>query len=216
MSPWRGFPTRTGIRRAGPVVDLTDRQLATVGNGRLPDTMGLRIGDMLVEYPKGMELRSGHRIALSIIRSSAHERPIYFASRDGEMKAMGLSAWAVSEGLAVRLHMRNLDGAPPPGYRRTGEGLGREWFNYPRSRQLVDAVYSYRGLRGARDLAGTTRPRNIPYGYYRLTALLAALAEVEGDMETSLSYQEMSKEFLHGYLGGSKARRERAPNISVD
>ena len=213
--PVEGLPYADRDPPAGPVVDLTDRQLATVGNGRLPDTMGLRIGDMLVEYPKGMELRSGHRIALSIIRSSAHERPIYFASRDGEMKAMGLSAWAVSEGLAVRLHMRNLDGAPPPGYRRTGEGLGREWFNYPRSRQLVDSVYSYRGLRG-REIWQDYSTRNIPYAYYRLTALLAALAEVEGDMETSLSYQEMSKEFLHGYLGGSKARRERAPNISVD
>ena len=213
--PVAGLPYPDRDPPAGAVVDLTDQQLATVGDGRLPDTMGVRIGDMLVEYPKGMEVRSGHRIALSIIRASASERPIYFASRDGEMREMGLSAWAVSEGLAVRLHMRNLDEAPPPGYRRTAEGLGGEWFNYPRSRQLVDEAYSYRGLR-SREIWQDYSTRNIPYGFYRLTALLGALAEAEGDPETSLGYQEMSKGFLHAYLGGSRARRERAPNIAVD
>ena len=213
--PVEGLPYADRDPPAGPVVNLTDRQLATLGDGRLPDTMGVRIGDMLIEYPQGMDLRSGHRIALSIIRASAPERPIYFPSRDGEMRAMGLSAWAVSEGLAVRLHMRNLDGAPPAGYLRTMEGLGEEWFNYARSRQLVDEVYSYRGLR-AREIWRDYSTRNIPYGFYRLTALLAALAEVGGDMETSFRYREMSKEFLHGYLGGSKARRARAPSIAFD
>ncbi len=213
--PAEGLPYADRDPPAGPVVDLTDAQLAAVGDGRLPDTMRLRIGGMLVEYPKGTELRSGHRIALSIIRASAPERPVYFASRSGEMRTMGLAAWAVSEGLAVRLHMRDLDREPSAGYRRTDEGLGGEWFDYPRSRQLVDEVYSYRGLR-AREIWQDYSTRHIPYSYYRLTALLGALAEAEGDTETSLRYREMSKEFLHGYLGGSKARRERAPNIAVD
>lgn len=213
--PVEGLPYADRDPPSGPVVNLTDRQLAMVGDGRLPETMGVRIGDMLVEYPKGMELRSGHRIALAIIRSAAGERPIYFASRDGEMRKMGLSAWAVSEGLAVRLHTRDLDGAAPAGYLRTADRLGGEWFNYPRSRLLVDEVYGYRGLR-AREIWQDYSTRHIPYGFYRLTALLGALAEVEGDMEASLRYREFSKEFLHAYLGGSKARRERAPNVAVD
>ncbi len=213
--PVEGLPYADRDPPSGPIVNLTDRQLAMVGDGRLPEAMGVRIGDMMVEYPKGTELLSGHRIALAIIRTSARERPIYFASRDGEMRKMGLSAWAVSEGLAVRLHTRNLDGAVPAGYLRTREGLGGEWFDYPRSRQLVDEVYSYRGLRG-REIWQDYSTRHIPYGFYRLTALLGVLAEAEGDMETSLRYREFSKEFLHTYLGGTKARRERAPNVAVD
>ena len=213
--PAEGLPFADRDPPARPILDLTDRQLATVGDGRLPETMGVRIGDMLVEYPRGMNLRSGHRIALSIIRASAGERPIYFASRQGEMRTMGLSAWAVSEGVAVRLHMRDLDAPAPPGYLPTPEGLGGEWFNYPRSRQLVDEVYSYRGLR-AREIWQDYSTRNIPFSFYRVTALLGALAEFEGDPEAGLRYREMSREFLQGYVGGSKARRERSANIAID
>ena len=115
----------------------------------------------------------------------------------------------------MRLHMRDLNEAPPPGYLRTAEDLGGEWFNYQRSRHLVDEVYGYRGLR-SREIWQDYSTRNIPYAFYRLTALLGALADDEGDLEASLRYQEMSKEFLHAYLGGSRARRERAPKIAVD
>ena len=213
--PTEGLPYADRDPPAGPVVDLTDRQLATVGDGRLPDAMDLRIGDIRVHYPKGMELRSGHRIALSIIRAATPERPIYFASRHAEMRAMGLSAWGVSEGLAVRLHMRNLDEAPPAGYLRTEEALGGEWFNYPRSKRLVDDVYSYRGLRG-REIWQDYSTRNIPYSFYRVTALLATLAKAEGDMDSSLRYREMAEDFLQVYFGGTRARRERAAGTAVD
>ena len=213
--PVEGLPYADRDPPAGPVVALTDQELATVGDGPLREAMSVRIGNMGVQYPRGMDLRSGNRIALAIIQASAAERPIYFASRDGEMKTMGLSTWGVSEGLAVRLHMRDLDGEQPAEYRRTGAGLGGEWFNYPRSMELVDEVYSYRGLRG-REIWPDYSTKSVVYGFYRLTALLAALTEVEGEMETSLRYQEMSREFLYGYVGGSRARRERAPNIGID
>ena len=213
--PVEGLPYAGREPPSGPVVALTDAEIDTVEDGPLRDNLAVRMGSMTVQYPRGMDVRSGHRLALAIIDASAAERPVYFASRDGEMREMGLSAWGVSEGLAVRLHMRDLDGEQPEVYRRTGEGLGGEWFNYPRSRHLVDEVYSYRGLRG-REIWQDYSTKSIVYGYYRLTALLAALAEVDGEEETSLRYQEMAKEFLYGYLGGSEARRERAPNIAID
>ena len=53
--PAEGLPFADRDPPARPVLDLTDRQLATVGDGRLPETMGVRIGDMLVEYPRGMK-----------------------------------------------------------------------------------------------------------------------------------------------------------------
>ena len=213
--PVEGLPYAGREPPSGPVVALTDAEIDTVEDGPLRDNLAVRMGSMTVQYPRGMDVRSGHRLALAIIDASSAERPVYFASRDGEMREMGLSDWGVSEGLAVRLHMRDLDGEQPETYRRTGAGLGGEWFNYPRSRHLVDEVYSYRGLRG-REIWQDYSTKSIVYGYYRLTALLAALAEVDGEEETSLRYQEMAKEFLYGYLGGSEARRERAPNIAID
>ena len=213
--PVEGLPYAGREPPSGPVVALTDEEIETVEDGPLRDNLAVRMGSMTVQYPRGMDVRSGHRLALAIIDASSAERPVYFASRDGEMREMGLSDWGVSEGLAVRLHMRDLDGEKPETYRRTGAGLGGEWFNYPRSRHLVDEVYTYRGLRG-REIWQDYSTKSIVYSYYRLTALLAALTEVDGEEETSLRYQEMAKEFLHGYLGGSEARRERAPNIAID
>ena len=207
--PVEGLPYADREPPAEPVITLTDEQIETVGDGPLPDDMAVRMGGMTVQYPRGMDVRSGHRLALAIIDASSAERPVYFASRDGEMRDMGLSAWGVSEGLAVRLHMRDLDGEQPETYRQTGTGLGAEWFNYPRSRHLVDEVYSYRGLR-AREIWPDYSTKSIVYGYYRLTALLAALAEIDGDTETSVRYQEMAEEFVQVYFGGTEAVRERS------
>ena len=83
---------------------------------------------------------------------------------------------------------------------------GGEWFKYARSKELVDEVYGYRGLRN-REIWPDFSTKGIVYGYYRLTVLLGALTEEEGDMETSLRYRRMADEFLQVYYGGTEARR---------
>ncbi|MYH53713.1 MAG: DUF2723 domain-containing protein, partial [Gemmatimonadetes bacterium] len=207
--PVQGLPFADREPPVGPVIALTDEEIESVEDGLLRENLDVRMGNMTVQFPRGMDVRSGHRLALAIIDASSGERPIYFASRDGEMADMELSAWGVSEGLAVRLHMRDLDGEQPPEYRQTGMELGGEWFNYPRSRHLVDEVYSYRSLR-EREIWQDYSTKSIVYGYYRHTALLAAIAEVEGDMEASLRYQEMAREFVQVYFGGTEAIRARS------
>ena len=207
--PVEGLPYADREPPGGPVVTLTDQEIETIGDGPLRENLPVRVDNVTIQYPQGLDVRSGHRIALAIIDASSAERPIYFASRNGEMETMRLSEWGVSEGLAVRLHMRDLEGEPPPEYRRTAPGLGGEWFNYPRSRHLVDEVYSYRGL-AARAIWQDYSTKGIVYGYYRLTALLAALAEIGGDMETALDYQGMAENFLQIYFGGLEARRARS------
>ena len=209
FAPQEGLPYADREPPSGPALTLTDEEIETIGDGPLRDNMDVRIGDLGVQYPRGMDVRRGHRIALAIIDASSAERPIYFASRDGEMAEMRLSAWGVSEGLAVRLHMRDLGGEQPPEYRQAATGLGEEWFNYPRSRRLVDDVYSYRGLAG-REIWPDYSTKGIVYGYYRLTALLAALADVEGEEEPSLRYRQMAEEFLPVYWGGTEAMRTRS------
>ena len=204
--PAEGLPFADREPPRGPVLTLTDDQIDAMDDGPLLEAMPVRMGDMALQYPRGMDIRRGHRIALAMIDASSAERPIYFASRGVEMAALRLSDWGVYEGLAVRLHMRDLDGEQPPEYRRTAEPLGGEWFKYARSQELVDEVYGYRGLRN-REIWPDFSTKGIVYGYYRLTVLLGALAEEEGDMEASLRYRRMADEFLQVYYGGTEARR---------
>ena len=73
--PVEGLPFADREPPARAVLAMTDEQLQRVGGGPLPDSFGLRLGDAVVEYPAGMNVGRGHRIALSMIRTSAPERP---------------------------------------------------------------------------------------------------------------------------------------------
>ncbi len=201
-----GLPFADRAPPARSAVALTDDQLAQVGDGRLPDTLNVRLGDVVVQYPAGMTLRRGHRIALAMIRSVAGDRPVYFAGATGEMARMGLSGWGVREGLAVRLHPRDLEGLQPPSYRKVREELGGDWFDYPRTARLVDEVYTYRDIR-TRPILQDMSTRNIPLQFYIMTAKLAVIATEEGDAEAADRYGNMSTDFLAVYQGGTEAPR---------
>ena len=206
--PVDGLPFADREPPARAILGLTDEQLQFVGDGPLPDTFGLRVGNIVVEYPAGMTVRRGHRIALSMIRASASERPVYFASLAGEMGTMGLTPWGVREGLAVRLDLRSLEGPQPPSYRQVPEEMGGDWFDYGRSVRLVDEVYSYRSIR-LREVWPDASTFNIPLQYYLVTGKLAAVAGAWGEEEAARRYERMSQDFLEVYLGGAKAQRTR-------
>ncbi|MYA40373.1 MAG: DUF2723 domain-containing protein [Gemmatimonadetes bacterium] len=203
-----GLPFADREPPARSAVALTDDQLAQVGDGRLPDTLNVRLGDVVVQYPAGMTLRRGHRVALAMIRLVAGDRPVYFAGATGEMARMGLSGWGVREGLAVRLHPRDLEGPQPPSYRKVREELGGDWFDYPRTARLVDEVYTYRDIR-TRPILQDMSTRNIPLQFYIMTAKLAVIATEEGDAEAADRYGNMSTDFLAVYQGGTEAPRTR-------
>ncbi|MCY4398049.1 MAG: DUF2723 domain-containing protein [Gemmatimonadetes bacterium] len=204
--PVEGIAYEDRAPPAASVLGMTDDQLRRVGGGPLPDSFTLRIGSMVVAYPAGMNLTPGQRVALSMIRSSAAERPIYFAGSSGEMAQMGLNPWGVAEGLAVRLSVRSLDEPRPRSYRQVPVELGGDWFDYDRTVQLVDDVYRYRGIR-FRDIWPDMSTDNIPLQYYLLTAKLAMLADVAGDAEAVARYGDMAQDFLVVYRGGAKAGR---------
>ncbi len=204
--PMEGLPYEDREPPVSSVLGMTDDQLRRVGGGPLPDSFALRIGSMVVAYPAGMNLDRGHRVALSMIRSSAAERPIYFAGSTGEMANMGLNPWGVAEGLAVRLAVRSLDEPRPRSYRQVPEELGGDWFDYDRTAQLVDDVYQYRGLR-FRDVWPDMSTDNVPLQFYLLTAKLAMLSDIAGDAEATARYGEMAQDFVVVYRGGAKARR---------
>ena len=204
--PMEGLPYEDREPPVSSVLGMTDDQLRRVGGGPLPDSFALRIGSMVVAYPAGMNLDRGHRVALSMIRSSAAERPIYFAGSTGEMANMGLNPWGVAEGLAVRLAVRSLDEPRPRSYRQVPEELGGDWFDYDRTAQLVDDVYQYRGLR-FRDVWPDMSTDNVPLQFYLLTAKLAMLSDIAGDAEATARYGEMAQDFVVVYRGGTEGRR---------
>ena len=204
--PVEGMPFEDRDPPERSALAMTDDQLARVGDGRLPDSLTLRLGEVAVQYPAGMTLRQGHRVALSMIRSVAGDRPVYFAGATGEMARMGLSGWGVREGLAVRLHARDLDGPQPESYRKVPDGLGGDWFDYPRTVQLVDEIYAYRDIR-SRAVLQDMSTRNIPLQFYLMTAKLAIIATAEGDTEASDRYGAMAADFLEVYQGGTEATR---------
>ena len=193
---------------ARAAVSLTDEQFALIGNGALPEGFGVRIGGTVVQYPAGMSLGRGHRIALAIIRDSSPERPIYFASSGGEMATLGLSGWAVREGLAARLHVRDVDAPQPPSYRKAPDQFGGDWIDYDRTTRLFDEVYSYRGLQD-RAIWPDLSVANIPLQYHLVMSAAAATAVGEGDGERAERYAGLAQEFLLTHLGGSEARRSR-------
>jgi len=206
--PVEGSPHEDRDPPAGPVLTLPDDQLALFGDGPLPDSFGVPIGGIFVQYPPGMSLGRGHRIALAMIRDSAPERPIYFAGTGGEMAELALSSWGVREGLAARLHVRNVDGPRPSGYRRAPPEFGGEWFDYPRTVELLDEVYAYRGLRH-RPIWQDMSTESIPLQYHLMTNAAAAIAIAEGDGAAAERYSTMAREFLVVYEGGEEGRRSR-------
>ena len=189
----------------GPVLMLSDDELDRIRDTSTPAGFTVRFGSVSVEYPEGMFLGRGHLLVLAMISSASHERPIYFAGTGGEMQNVGLAPWGVNHGLATKLVMRDLEGEPPPGYRR-GTTPGADWFDVPRSVRLVDEVYQYRGLRD-REIWPDPATFNIPAQFYFLSAALSELMAAEGDTTRARVYGDMTRDFLDVARGGRGAYR---------
>lgn len=190
---------------AGPILDLTDEQLASIGDGTVPAGFSVRFGNVSVEFPEGMFLGRGHYLTLAMIAASAHERPIYFAGSGGEMQTVGLAPWGVNQGLATKLVMRDLAAAAPEGFGRSG-APGAEWIDVPRTLRLVDDVYRYRGLR-TREVWADPATFNIPAQYYFMSAGLAEVLTQAGDSARAETYGAMAADFLDVARGGTRAMR---------
>ena len=188
-----------------PILSLTPDQISAIGDGPVGPGFSVRFGNVSVEYPEGMFLGRGHFLVLAIIAAVGHERPIYFAGSGGEMQTVGLSPWGVNQGLVTRLVMRDLNGEAPPGFVQTQvPGIG--WLDAPRTRQLVDEVYSYRGLRD-REIWPDNATLNIPAQYYFLAGALSEAAATTGQMDEAQRYADMRNEFLVVAQGGASAPR---------
>ena len=134
---------------------------------------------MVVTYSAGTYLDRGHRLALSFIRDSIGQRPIYFASSAGLLGDLGLQDWGIRHGLTTKLVMRNLNEERPDGLVQGSDRMGGEWFDLDRNLALVRDVYQYRGIRD-RDIWQDRSTLNIPLHYQFLFVQLADAAAIAG------------------------------------
>src|SRR3954471_8479524 len=147
-----------------------------VGAGPVGQDLMVDLGSIVVRYPKGTMLERSHRLTLAIIRDSIKQRPIYFATTTGAMTDLGLQDWGVRQGLATKLVIQPQAQLDAGGFDKGPVELGSERFDVPRSIDLYEHVYVYRGLRDR--LIWTDRSTlNIPWQYYALTLQLADAAQ---------------------------------------
>jgi len=168
---------------AHPILALSPEDMDRIGTVRLDRdlTVSLTRG-MAVQYPAGTLLHRGNQLALSIIRDSIEERPIYFASSGGMMTELGLTPWAINHALGAKLVMRKLDGPAPEGVVRGSPEYGGEWFDLDASLKLYRDVYGYRGIRD-RPIWQDRSTLNIPWHYYALALQLSDVVRQAGGDE---------------------------------
>ena len=187
-----------------PIIDLAPGGMDVVVAGVLSEDLVVPFPKLAVTYPEGMFLDRTQRLALAIIHDSIDERPIYFASTAGMMNDLGLTRWAVRQGLVAKLDLRLLDGEQPEGYVQGSENLGSAWYDYERSLRLYEDMYRFRGLL-AREIWFDRATLNIPWHFYAMALQLADVGALRGmSGERIAELQTDAAGFLITAQGGTK------------
>jgi hypothetical protein len=162
-----GAPVRAPTR---PILSVPTEELNRVGSGFLPQDLTVTLGAQPIRFEAGVFLGRGERIALAMIRDAMDERPIHFAATGGLAQELGLSRWAVRQGLSSRLRIEDLSALP--GVVRVSPELGAEWVDLDTSLRLSSEVHQYRGLRD-REIWPDRSTLNIPFQMTYMYLLLA-------------------------------------------
>ena len=162
---------------ARPVLSLAPRDIDMIQGAATPQDANVRLGSLVVQYPRGTYLSRGDQVALAIIRDSIAERPIYFAWTGGIIRSLGLHAYGVRQGLATRLVLRDLDADQR--FVKADDAVGGEWVDLERSRRFSNEVMMARSLR-YRDIWTDRSTLNIPYYYFHFSRVLFQVASEAG------------------------------------
>lgn len=166
------------------ILSLSPEQMDAVGTTRLTQDFTVPLGGLAVQYPAGMVLNRGQLLALTIIRDSAHERPIHFSSVAGVLADLGLDPWSVRLGMSMKL-VPDDPANDPERYSRIAAQLGGDWVDWERTRHLAENVFVYDGLRD-RAIWADRASLNIPWHYYFLYLTLADVADRRGLDDTTV------------------------------
>ncbi len=185
------------------LVALAPEDMDRVQATQLPQDLTVSLGPIAVSYPAGTYLNRGQLLALTTIRDSLGERPIYFASFAGIMGGLGLSEWGVRHGLAVKLLARSPESPLPEGTVPIPARAGTGSIDVTRSMELVNDVFMSRSL-GDRSIWPDRATVNIPLQYYIFYAQLSeGLAASGGSAEDLQRIRALSESFLATYEGAA-------------
>ena len=106
-----------------------------------------RLGPVVATLDGGTVVFPWQQFALSLIRSSIDDRPIYFASSGNAARSLGLSTYLVRQGLAFRLNPGPPDLSPRSVLMQNASlmPVTGPWLDEERTRTLVDNVFVHRG-----------------------------------------------------------------------
>ena len=194
---------------ARPVLSLAPEDIDRIQGAATQQDANVRLGPVVVQYPRGTYLNRGDQVALAIIRDSIGERPIYFAWTGGIIRSLGLQDYGVRQGLATRLVLRDIEADKR--FVRADAALGGEWVDLERTRRLSNEVMMARSLR-YRDIWADRSTLNIPYYYFHFSRVLFDLGSAAGLPADELArYRNDMEAFGVTMRGGYRVIPESAP-----
>lgn len=194
---------------ARPVLSLAPEDIDRIQGAATQQDANVRLGPVVVQYPRGTYLNRGDQVALAIIRDSISERPIYFAWTGGIVRSLGLQDYGVRQGLATRLVLRDIEADKR--FVRADAALGGEWVDLERTRRLSDEVMMARSLR-YRDIWADRSTLNIPYYYFHFSRVLFDLGSAAGLPADELArYRNDMEAFGVTMRGGYRVIPESPP-----
>ena len=207
-APGSVFPDRPPPTRS--VTLLRPEELDSLRGGVLSADQTVSFPDLSVTFPQGMAIHRANWITLRMILDSIDERPAYFATSAGAMRELGLSPFAVRQGLVHKLEVRPLDGVQREGLVQGTAPFGATWFDLPRTLMLWDEVYRFRGLRD-RPIWSDRATLNVPWQFYALSAMLADVARVAALPPERIEAFEAAAEDFQVVAAGGRRGTPPAP-----
>ncbi len=140
------------------------------------DTLAIPIGEATAIVRPGQNLTRNDILMLSVMQTSAGDRPVYFASTTGSYERFNLQRYLVRQGTAFKLLPREITSEDSlmllPPQTRAQFGLTPFWLDMERTERLVNDHYIYRDLPDWTfwpDLS----TNGIPLQYYQAYAAIA-------------------------------------------
>jgi hypothetical protein len=93
------YPTRSIL----PIPDAELERTATAGYIELPEAVTFEAGDIRAGFGPGTLLQAADQFVLAIVKQAWGDRPVYFAATTNTHGRLGLSMYAVRQGVAYKL-----------------------------------------------------------------------------------------------------------------
>lgn len=151
------------------------------------DSVVVPIGQITGLIAPGRNLVRNDILVLSILQTTAGDRPAYFASTTGTYERFNLQPYLIRQGVAYKLATSEVTAGDslllyPPATRRQGGGIRPYWIDMDRTNALLNDYYIYRDL-PEWSFWPDLSTNGIPLQYYQAYTALATGYLVRGDNE---------------------------------